>query len=165
MAKRIISEEFKRLQKLAGIISETQTNTPDWDGLSDQLLKLEAYLKNNLNDSDNKDFASKVVGFNLVFTNYLKKKDLYESQSNEVDEYEITADDKIEGRPCVDFKPKELKSNDIIYRKLVDVHNYHSNWYKDKTKIPGGEGLTSYDKPKEFEVVSNDGKILKLKEK
>jgi len=108
MAKQIISEEFKRMQKLAGV-----------------------YLNEDLN----------------------------------IDEYEITADDKIEGRPCVDFKPKELKSNDIIYRKLVDVTNYYSNWYKDKTKIPGGEDLSSYDKPKEFEVVSNDGKILKLKEK
>jgi hypothetical protein len=67
-------KEIKRMQKLAGL---NEANTPDWDNLSDQLLNLEAYLKSNLNDSDNKELASKIMGFNASFKDYLKKKDLY----------------------------------------------------------------------------------------
>ena len=67
-------KEIKRMQELAGL---NEANTPDWDNLSDQLLNLEAYLKSNLNDSDNKELASKIMGFNASFKDYLKKKDLY----------------------------------------------------------------------------------------
>jgi len=67
-------KEMKRMKELAGL---NEANTPDWDNLSDQLLNLEAYLKSNLNDSDNKELASKIMGFNTSFKDYLKKKDLY----------------------------------------------------------------------------------------
>jgi len=64
----------KRMQELAGL---NEANTPDWDNLSDQLLNLEAYLKSNLNDPDNKELASRIMNFNVSFKDYLKKKDLY----------------------------------------------------------------------------------------
>lgn len=90
---------------------------------------------------------------------------LKENQLNEnpnIDEYEITDNDEIEGRPCIKFNPKELKPDDIIYRKLVDVQNYYSNWYKNENDIPGGYDLSSYAKPEKFKVISNDGNTLKL---
>jgi hypothetical protein len=73
--------EVKRMQQLAGVIKESklhEANTPDWNNLFDQLLGLESYLKNNLNDPENKEFASKLIGFNLNFKDYLNKKNLYE---------------------------------------------------------------------------------------
>jgi hypothetical protein len=87
-----------------------------------------------------------------------------ESDEN-IDDYEITTNNEIEGRPCVDFNPTELHPNDIIYRKLVDVVNYRSNWYKHKNNIPNIDDLSSYSKPEGFKVISNDGKILKLEDK
>ena len=54
-----------------------EARTPDWDNLHQQLLDLEAYLKNNISDPDNKELLSKSMGFEMDFKNYLKKKDLY----------------------------------------------------------------------------------------
>ena len=49
--------------------------------------------------------------------NRIKRID--ENEINRIDEnkddYEITTDNEIEGRPCVDFNPTELHPNDIIY--------------------------------------------------
>ena len=86
-------------------------------------------------------------------------------KESEVDEYEITADDEIDGKFCVDFKPKELKSNDIIYQKVIDVDDNELNFYKDKNNPPKGYGNSDLLRPYEFKVISNNGEILKLEEK
>jgi hypothetical protein len=78
-------------------------------------------------------------------------------------EWEITGEDKIEGATCVDFNPTELQAGDTIYKRLVDVVNYKSKWAKDVNKISPG-GMASHSTADKYNVVSNDGKVLKLKE-
>ncbi len=87
-----------------------------------------------------------------------------ELQLNEdIDTYEITADDEIQDRTCVDFKPKELKSGDIIYRRLVDVNNNEWQWATDPNKIKIF-GMASHSQPEKYKVISISGESLELEE-
>lgn len=85
-----------------------------------------------------------------------------EYEDDDYEEYEITADDEIDGQYCKDFNVSDLRVGDIIYRRLIDVDSYTKQWARDVEKL-FPRGLASYDSPIDYEVVGFGDNTIKLK--
>jgi hypothetical protein len=91
-----------------------------------------------------------------------ENEDYDEDYDEDYEEYEITAEDEINGQLCKDFNVSDLRVGDIIYTRLIDVDAYTHQWAKDVEKlIP--LGLASYSGPYDFEVVGFGDNTIKLK--
>ena len=83
-------------------------------------------------------------------------------ENDDYEEYEITAEDEINGQLCKDFNVSDLIVGDIIYRRLIDVDSYTKQWARDVEKL-SPRGLASYDRPIDYEVVGFGDNTIKLK--
>ena len=63
MGKQILSEEFKRMQKLAGVITENQLN----EDLESFIKKNKKEIIKQLNQKEAKDNSAKTIDFQVIY--------------------------------------------------------------------------------------------------
>jgi hypothetical protein len=88
---------------------------------------------------------------------------LFENFSD-VEEFDITDIDEIDGKYCKDFKVKELKVGDKIFMRQIDIDDNEWQWAKDVNKFEPVGLAIKHSNINQYEVVEINDDVIKLKE-